>query len=336
MKVFGKICLIAVVVAFAGASFAQTVLVNQAPNGVNGFFSDSDLENFGGVPQSSATGFQIGADAMLTRTIIWGLYLPGSAAAPPSFTVSVRDGGSLEIVNGGTAIDTRNAGLTVTGNDLFGFPELRVSINHEDFALAAGAYWIEVFNATPAGTDDWAWETGNFDPVNGFDPVNPDVGTNIFSGTAPGVDWFVSSAPDNSVLTLAMQLLEDDPLLVTMESFEGRMTRRGAVKLEWNTASEENNAGFHVIRRTYSREKGSRTLVLTESLIPAMGNTLEGASYSFVDPAPEAGRNHYFVVDYDLDGRSQEHGPVVIDTRGQLSIGGSRGNAAPAVPYRSR
>ena len=140
MKVFGKICLIAVVVAFAGASFAQTVLVNQAPNGVNGFFSDSDLENFGGVPQSSATGFQIGADAMLTRTIIWGLYLPGSAAAPPSFTVSVRDGASLEIVNGGTAIDTRNAGLTVTGVDLFGgLPELRVSISNPTFSTRCAA-----------------------------------------------------------------------------------------------------------------------------------------------------------------------------------------------------
>ena len=47
---------------------------------------------------------------------------------------------------------------------------------------------------------------------------------------------------------------------------------------------------------------------------PAVGSGLQGASYELLDDSAEAHRaTRYFVVDFDIFGRSTQHGPIGVD-----------------------
>jgi hypothetical protein len=48
--------------------------------------------------------------------------------------------------------------------------------------LGPGVYWLEIYNNTGFGTDDWFWETGNLDPVNG-------IPGSAFAFSTPGAGW---------------------------------------------------------------------------------------------------------------------------------------------------
>jgi PKD repeat protein len=63
--------------------------------------------------------------------------------------------------------------------------------------LDPGNYWVELYNDTGWGTDDFFWETGNSDPIHGLDG-------NGFSFTAPGESWNFESGD------LAIQLITAD------------------------------------------------------------------------------------------------------------------------------
>ena len=48
--------------------------------------------------------------------------------------------------------------------------------------MSDGTYWIEIYYNTGLGTDDWFWEVGNLDPLNGAAGI-------AFSPTTPGSVW---------------------------------------------------------------------------------------------------------------------------------------------------
>ena len=49
------------------------------------------------------------------------------------------------------------------------------------------------------------------------------------------------------------------------------------------------------------------------SFVPASGNNLVGASYTFQDLEAPKGTLVYYLEDVDLFGRTYRHGPIVID-----------------------
>lgn len=85
----------------------------------------------------------------------------------------------------------------------------------------------------------------------------------------------------------------------------------GKVELKWETASEIDNAGFHLWRATgESWKEGDYSTVmrLTNQLIPAEGNKVEGVSYSYRDTNVEPGVTYYYgLEDIDLFGQSTIH-----------------------------
>jgi len=93
---------------------------------------------------------------------------------------------------------------------------------------------------------------------------------------------------------------------VTLASFTAQASR-GAVNLEWVTATEIDTAGFILFRST--TESGARVQVTSE-LIAAQGGGITGASYSFTD-YPGKGVYYYWLVDVDYSGQSGLHGPAV-------------------------
>ena len=94
---------------------------------------------------------------------------------------------------------------------------------------------------------------------------------------------------------------------VELQSF-GARAADAAVDLEWRTASELRNLGFHLYRGPSAEGPWTR---LTSSLIPGLGSSPIGQTYSFLDPGLQNGVTYFYrLEDVDSSGVSTLHGPV--------------------------
>lgn len=81
------------------------------------------------------------------------------------------------------------------------------------------------------------------------------------------------------------------------------------ITLRWETASELDNAGFNVLRRP---ELGGPWERVNATLIPARGDALAGASYTFEHIGLTNGvRHEYKLEDFDLAGFNTLHPPAM-------------------------
>ena len=97
------------------------------------------------------------------------------------------------------------------------------------------------------------------------------------------------------------------PLLVELVSFTAQAVEKHML-VEWETASENNTAGFHLWR---SETLGGGYARITEYLIPAEGGPSWGAEYEYEDLDVVSGRTYYYELeDIDYGGISTFHGPV--------------------------
>ena len=104
------------------------------------------------------------------------------------------------------------------------------------------------------------------------------------------------------------------PLPVELASFEGTSTE-GGVRLTWQTASEENNAGFEVQRKDAGEEQAAWTRVGFVESKAAGGTTSEARSYRFEDKEVPfaADRLEYRLRQVDLDGSETLTDPVQVE-----------------------
>jgi hypothetical protein len=88
-------------------------------------------------------------------------------------------------------------------------------------------------------------------------------------------------------------------------------TARGldsSVRVEWQTTSELDNLGFHLYRAPSAAGPWQR---LNAGLIPGLGSSPEGKSYSFLDTNLKNGTSYFYrLEDLDRVGRVTAHGPV--------------------------
>lgn len=164
--------------------------IKQLPNAVNGYFSDVGCDFCGGGSQSMADDVNIGNTTNICDIQYWGGYYSSNSAPTDNFTIVIHtDGGGIP---GATIYSQSNVATTrvQTGNVLFGVNEwLYTSTLASTVSLTGGqTYWVEIFNNTGLGTDDWFWETGNRDVAYGnsgsaFDFSTPGVAWNFLSGS---------------------------------------------------------------------------------------------------------------------------------------------------------
>ncbi|RMG95968.1 MAG: hypothetical protein D6706_11095 [Chloroflexi bacterium] len=84
-----------------------------------------------------------------------------------------------------------------------------------------------------------------------------------------------------------------------------QLFRPATVRIEWETATELQTAGFHLYR---SQSPEGEFVRITESLIPAKGNTVSGASYSFVDNSVRPGETYYYLLEeVELDATTRRY-----------------------------
>ncbi|MCH7798396.1 MAG: hypothetical protein IID28_08100 [Planctomycetes bacterium] len=168
---------------------------NQPPNQANGLFSDLDCDICfaGGNPPQQVLAEQLVlvAPEMIDELRFWGGYFPGDAGGvdplPDNFTVKFRlNDDSTGIDVPGEVVRKIQVGpattRTETGLSLFGVREFEYTIDLEpNQDLQPGFYWVEIYNDTTNDPtdDDWFWETGTLDRINGlpgsvfsFDPPN--------------------------------------------------------------------------------------------------------------------------------------------------------------------
>ena len=168
--------------------------LNQLPNGVNGLFADSDCALCGTGQQSIADNFVLAAPALIGQITFWGGYYPGDI---PLATDAIRviihsDSGGAP---GAVVYDESNVASSKvqTGGILFGVHEYEFTLNlATQVNLAAGTYWVELFNDTTGNADQFFWETGDLDVTNG-------IAGSGYAFETPAVTWNLDPATDLSL-----------------------------------------------------------------------------------------------------------------------------------------
>ena len=129
--------------------------------------------------------------------------------------------------------------------------------------------------------------------------------------------WYRDAGINNGYPYLSWQNGGGSPLPITLASFTAQINPNGpGAVLEWMTATEVNNYGFYVERRSESEEQFSTV----SDLIPGAGTTTEPQYYSQIDNSlTQPGIFHYRLRQVDLDG-SMHYSPVVDVDATTLSV----------------
>lgn len=134
------------------------------------------------------------------------------------------------------------------------------------------------------------------------------AGTNLGDFCGDPIDFFVffdngTTDPDDEIPDSGSETL------IELASFTARPFG-SAVQVEWVTASEIDNAGFNLYRKTANDTDWAK---LNGALIPAEGGPTWPADYEFIDDAVSAGVKYYYLLeDLDVYGASTTHGPVWV------------------------
>jgi hypothetical protein len=149
---------------------------------------------------------------------------------------------------------------------------------------------------------------GNWQSRGPSSPVNTSILPTIFSS-----DIFSESVDANSTffVSLATENPFDDPLPVELVGFKGEATVLGVV-LEWQTASERDNAGFVLMRN------GEVIADYREhAALRGAGTSAVGRRYRFVDERVREGERYVYALrSVDFDGTVHDYG-VRVEVEGK-------------------
>ncbi len=220
---------------------APITFLDQAPNGVNGIFADSDCQLCGTLQQTVAGNFTTatgGSSVGITELVIWGGYYPENIPnTTDDFTFILHSDNAGQP---GTDLDTRTGieatSRVTTGVTLFGTDEYMFTFDFSANPIivpSAGIYWLELFNNS-VESGNFYWETGNLDGTHGV------AGSGWYT-TTPGTSWNLDAATDMS----AMINGDDNVVGCPVEAPSNPTPADGAVDLpiSGNTLSWTNGAG---------------------------------------------------------------------------------------------
>lgn len=91
------------------------------------------------------------------------------------------------------------------------------------------------------------------------------------------------------------------PLPVTYTSFTATRTNNSQVVLEWKTATEENNKGFHVQRNVDGTWKDVAFVISKAD----RGNSTSSLKYNYKDANSHRGISQYRILQVDIDGKGK-------------------------------
>ncbi|ADY50646.1 hypothetical protein Pedsa_0058 [Pseudopedobacter saltans DSM 12145] len=131
----------------------------------------------------------------------------------------------------------------------------------------------------------------------------PKVGTAYVQPTINTLSFAYASAgsggtPEKvSISNISVTYQSETNLPVSLTSFNAAKTQNG-VQLKWQTASEQNNQYFDVLRSVNGKD------FVSIGIVNGAGTTSEARSYFFIDHSPVSGYNYYKLKQVDGDGKS--------------------------------
>jgi predicted outer membrane repeat protein len=232
-------------------------------------------------------------------------------------------GNTVKTGGAGCAIYTRRTSLTsgaifaVTNSILWG------GVNGIEIDRYNSAYPLPTVSYTDIDQSGYAGSNGNIntDPkfVGSGDYhlqisapctiISPciDAGT---SAGAPANDLDGVTRPQISGFDMGAYEMQC-PTLIELSSFTATPANAKVI-LEWSTASELDNAGFNI----YRAGADGAYVQINDEIIPADGNSANGAAYQFVDNNVQNRQTYsYKLEDVDLNGAKTMHGPVQATPR---------------------
>jgi hypothetical protein len=155
-------------------------------------------------------------------------------------------------------------------------------------------------------TNTWSsLGTGSSNGVNDVVNALAVVGNEVYVG-----GWF-TLAGGVFASRVARYNDPDNPLPVELVSFRGTATAQG-VQLTWQTATELNNAGFEVRRKTAGEDFVTIASYRFDPSLRGKGTTSSTTTYSFVDATVEAGKTYtYRLRSVDYDGTIHDYAQTV-------------------------
>jgi len=150
----------------------------------------------------------------------------------------------------------------------------------------------------------------NFQMVTDFDWTHGGVQPNVIAAN----DFYGGAATDE--MYVDNYYFGDQPpeiIPVELTSFTAN-TVNGNVVLNWETATELNNQGFEIERRTEDTQY--RTIAFVEG----HGTTSEPQSYSYVDQTVEQGVTYYRLKQVDFGGHYFYSDEIEVEATGPLSF----------------
>ncbi len=170
-------------------------------------------------------------------------------------------------------------------------------------------FWIGTDPSNFHMVTSWGWTQ------NGTKPTQ--LAANDFFGAAATDEMYMDNYSFGDVMP---------PIIpVELTSFIANAIN-GNVELKWQTATEVNNQGFEIERRTETSE--FRTIGFVEG----NGTTTEPRSYSYLDKTVEQGVTYYRLKQIDFDGTYAYSDVVEVNATGPLSFDLSQNYPNPFNP----
>jgi hypothetical protein len=133
---------------------------------------------------------------------------------------------------------------------------------------------------------------GSHSSING----SSDSDFTITSTNVTGFSWFNFGSQN------------ENPLPVELLYFEG-MAYPSFNSLKWATASEHNSDYFSIERSTDGEDWRQITTK------PSVGNSNEKTNYFYLDNINQFVLHYYRLVQFDIDGKFEVYGPIMLDNR---------------------
>ncbi|MFZ4621640.1 MAG: T9SS type A sorting domain-containing protein [Bacteroidota bacterium] len=206
------------------------------------------------------------------------------------------------ITFGGAPVNTITLAARYIASDpgSAGYPD--ASITHHYI----GGYWEVLCTGDPGQTYTMDLETSGMGGLNTITAVRMLKRANSssawsFAGTAANFTTTVSESGISGFSEFTIGGDASNPLPVELASFDASV-KMNAVELVWKTATEVNNHGFEVERRTIDNGKLTMDNWSTLGFVEGNGTANTPKEYSFSDNGLSVGKYSYRLKQIDRDG----------------------------------
>lgn len=296
------------------AVLAAAGITNTGNTVLTGDIGSYPTNTISGFPPGTFSGTNYG-NSVTTQTAMTDLntaYLDAAGRTPTTvLSASTFELGSTTQTPGVYKIGTSAAitgTLTLNGAGVYIFQigSTLITAASSNVSLINGAVWTNVF-----------WQVGSSATLGTSSHLEGTIlaNTSISATTGATVSGRLLAGAVTS--SGAVTLDANTALPVELTSFTAALNNR-AVELNWKTATEVNNYGFNVERRTKSEDGTPVSLGTswkTLGFVQGHGNSNSPKEYSFEDKNPQVGKLQYRLKQIDFDGAFEYSDVVEVEVR---------------------